>query len=390
MSKVVKSISFRYKPTVQTKEALLTFREMVNRAIRICTDEGIRGRFALRNRIYKDFRELYGVAACFPYSVAEVAWSIVRKNRKWNRRPYASRLMAKVDAYNYSLNYAIISIPFKAGERILIPLEYGDYQRSFLMDETLKRGSVTMTESTIVIAFTKEVGSVEPKRRVGYDLNERSIVGSDGSRMNFSEVSRLHAEYGVRRSEFHQRRSSDRRLGQKSPGSRREKERVKQFLHQKAKEIVGKAKANEEGIVLERLKGIRYAHKRGNGEGKDKRRRMALWPFRQLQSYIEYKARWEGVPIEYVSAAWTSQTCHLCQFVNRTLKPTEREWRCPNCGAILDRDLNAAINIERRGKLPCLGEVRPGAQGTDEAVEGNPQQPTAILQAEALKLVNPD
>ncbi len=77
--------------------------------------------------------------------------------------------------------------------------------------------------------------------------------------------------------------------------------------------------------------------------------------------------------------------CNKCQYVNRKLKLTEREWRCPFCGAILDRDLNAAINIERRGKIPCLGEVHPGAQGMDEAMKGNPTTPV-ILQAEALKL----
>ena len=137
-------------------------------------------------------------------------------------------------------------------------------------------------------------------------------------------------------------------------------------------------------IVLERLKGIRYSHQRGNGEGPRERRRIALWPFRQLQGYIEYKARWEGVPIEYVQASKTSQTCHRCRYVNKTLKLTEKSWQCPQCGCQLDRDLNAAINIERRGKIPCLGEVRLGAQGIDEAVKGNPTPPV-ILRAEALK-----
>jgi IS605 OrfB family transposase len=84
------------------------------------------------------------------------------------------------------------------------------------------------------------------------------------------------------------------------------------------------AKKNQEGIVLERLKGIRYAHRKGDGEGPKKRRRIALWPFRQLQGYIEYKARWEGVPVEYVSASKTSQTCHVCGYVNGRLKVTER------------------------------------------------------------------
>jgi transposase len=92
-----------------------------------------------------------------------------------------------------------------------------------------------------------------------------------------------------------------------------------------------------------------------------------------------------GVQVEFVSAAWTSKACNQCQYVNRKLKLTEREWLCPSCGAILDRDLNAAINIERHGKIPCLGEVRPGAQGKDEAVKGNGQTMAPILRAEALK-----
>jgi putative transposase len=236
------------------------------------------------------------------------------------------------------------------------------------MDKTFKRGSVTITgednNTVIIITFSRQVEPpIEPIRKVGYDLNEKSIVGSDGTRIDLSEVARLHTLYGVRRKEFYSKHPKDRRLKQKFAGSLREKERVKQFLHKKAKEIVEKAKENQEGIVLERLKGIRYAHKRSNGEGTaKKRRRIALWPFRQLQGYIEYKARWEGVPVEYVQPSRTSQTCHLCGFVNRKLKVTKRTWQCL-CGAVLDRDLNAAVNVERRGKIPCVAVVRPRARG---------------------------
>ena len=89
--------------------------------------------------------------------------------------------------------------------------------------------------------------------------------------------------------------------------------------------------------------------------------------------------------VEYVSPSYTSKKCNLCGFINRKLMLTERSWLCP-CGAKLDRDLNAAINIERRGKIRCLGEVRPGARGTDEAVKGNETMTKAlVLQAEAPK-----
>jgi len=249
------------------------------------------------------------------------------------------------------------------------------------MDETLKRGSVTMTDSSIVIAFSKEAPTSEPSGRVGYDLNEKSIVGSDGTTYDLSEVARLHTLYGIRRSRFFKRHPRDRRLRKKFASSQREKERVNQALHRVSTLIVKKARANKEAIVLERLKGIRYAHQKGNGEGKAKRRRIALWPFSQLQSYIDYKARWAGVPVECVSPSFTSKKCNVCGSINRKLKLTDRSWLCP-CGAVLDRDLNAAINIEHRGKIRCLGEVRPGARGTDEAVKGNETTRAPILRAE--------
>lgn len=129
--KAVKSVKFTYSPTPMTREVLGAFRDMVNDAIRICLDEGIKGRLRLRDRIYKEFQLRYRVVSCFPYSVAEVAWSIVKKHRRWHRKPFAKRLMMKMDAHYYSLNYSILSLPFRKGERVLIPLRYGDYQRSF-------------------------------------------------------------------------------------------------------------------------------------------------------------------------------------------------------------------------------------------------------------------
>ena len=273
--KAVKAVRFRYRPTPLTMELLETFRGMVNDAIRICMDEGVRGRLKLRDRVYKELQDRYGVTSCFPYSVAEVAWSIVKKHKRWQRKPYAKRLMMKMDSQNYSLNYSIISLPFKKGERILIPLEYGGYQRSFLMDTTLKRGTVTMTEDDIIIAFTKEVPLVTPAVRVAVDLNEKSAVCSDGTKYDLSDVARLHTEYGVRRRDFYQNHSGDRMLKKKFAGSRREKERVKQFLHRTAKEMVEAAKEKNQSIVLEKLKGIRYVHQKGNLETRGKRRRIA-------------------------------------------------------------------------------------------------------------------
>ncbi len=388
-SRAIKAVRFRYIPTALTRELLVTFREMVNDAIRICLEEDVTGRLRLRNRIYKEFQGRYGVVSCFPYSVAEVAWSIVKKHRRWGRKPVARRLMMKMDIQNYTLNHSILSLPFRKGERVLIPLQHGQYQDSFVTDTSIRRGQVTLTDSSLFIAFSKQTVPSIPRGKVGIDLNQRSAVDSNGVRYDLSEIVRLHTEYGIRRRNFFQRHHSDRRLLKAYSGSSREKERVRQIVHRTAKAIVSRAKASKQAIVLEKLAGVRRVHRRGSSEGRAARRRVFQWPFRILQSAILYKALWEGIQVEFVDAAYTSRLCHICRYVNSNLSPVDREWRCPNCGAILDRDFNAAINRERRGKIECLGEVRPGAHGRDEAVKGNPTTPV-LLRAEVLKLTEQD
>ena len=45
----------------------------------------------------------------------------------------------------------------------------------------------------------------------------------------------------------------------------------------------------------------------------------------------------------------SSKTCSACGHKHKDLKLNDRIFICPDCGIILDRDLNAAINIKRQG-----------------------------------------
>ena len=103
--------------------------------------------------------------------------------------------MLRMDSASFSVDNGILGLPKEKRERVLIPLRYGNYQRSFLTDESLKRGSLTMTDSAIVTAFSTETPQIVPAKRVGYDLNHKSIVGSDGARFDLSEVK---APHGIR------------------------------------------------------------------------------------------------------------------------------------------------------------------------------------------------
>lgn len=71
---------------------------------------------------------------------------------------------------------------------------------------------------------------------------------------------------------------------------------------------------------------------------------------------LEYKAVNSKKIVHKVDRFFgSSKTCHCCGVSNPDLKLQEREWTCPSCGSVLDRDLNAAINIEKRAMHTAQG-----------------------------------
>lgn len=71
----------------------------------------------------------------------------------------------------------------------------------------------------------------------------------------------------------------------------------------------------------------------------------------ELTRQISYKSDWNNrqyVKIDRYFAS--SQTCSCCGYVNKETKNLGvREWACPQCGIVHDRDVNAAINILNEG-----------------------------------------
>jgi len=64
---------------------------------------------------------------------------------------------------------------------------------------------------------------------------------------------------------------------------------------------------------------------------------------------LEYKAQANDKQLVKISRWFpSSKTCHVCGWINHELKLKEREWTCPN-GHVLDRDVNASINILKEG-----------------------------------------
>ncbi len=68
----------------------------------------------------------------------------------------------------------------------------------------------------------------------------------------------------------------------------------------------------------------------------------------ELSRQILYKARWHGVEVRVVDRYFpSSKTCSGCGEVRNDLDLSTRTYSCGACGLVIDRDLNAAINLAR-------------------------------------------
>jgi len=346
--KVVKAVQFGIEPDSRLIDLLATFREMVNEAIRVGIETGARSLYRLRNAVYYDFKAKYGLHSHYAYSACEVAYNILRKHRKWGRRPVAKHLMMKLDSESYWVNHLLLRIPTKPGEYLFIQLHGGDYQLSQLDDPSVKRGSVTITPEKVAVTVTRQVEATTTGGAVAYDINLKNVTGVSSKatvpmRYDTSELPRIRAQY--REVVSHFRRDDDRVSKRiRSKYGAKEKFKTRALLHKISKDIVSHARENKLTIVLERLKYLRTKHTRQRFESKRTREGLNKWPYRILQHMIEYKARWAEVPLAYVNPANSSKRCCVCGEINSGLT-TERAWKCPKCGATLDRDVNAPINL---------------------------------------------
>lgn len=66
----------------------------------------------------------------------------------------------------------------------------------------------------------------------------------------------------------------------------------------------------------------------------------------ELRRQLEYKCQWHGRVLLIADRfAPTSKTCSSCGTVQAEMPLRIRDWTCPDCGAVHDRDVNAAVNV---------------------------------------------
>ena len=115
--------------------------------------------------------------------------------------------------------------------------------------------------------------------------------------------------------------------------------------HEVSKKLIEFALENDVSMIgMEDLTGIG-----GQTEkiSKEFRHEHSSWAFRQLQGFVEYKAKEVGIAMLYVDPSFTSQACPRCGHASPNNHNGLR-FRCETCGYETHADRAGAMNIEHR------------------------------------------
>jgi putative transposase len=210
------------------------------------------------------------------------------------------------------------------------------------------------------------------------DTNERNATASatNGWFNRFEEpgeVTDLKEIYKEIRTRIASVTRGDMRVAKRllSKYGKRERSRTESRLNKVTRQLVSYAETNKLGIKMEKLKGIRKLYRRGNGQGTLFRGRMNSWVFGETQRQIDYKARWDGVPVWYVNPRGTSSHCPCG---SRVVRLADRKLYCPKCDKTWDRDDLASKNIMACA-VPQARPFRGSGEGEPRKQEdaGNPR-----------------
>ena len=184
----------------------------------------------------------------------------------------------------------------------------------------------------------KTKAKIRENTTVGIDLGIKTfIVASDGKEFDnpkFLRKAQSRLKYVQRKYSKYKGKRTKQKLAilhEKVANQR------KDFLHKTSSELI----KNHDSIAIENLQvsNMLKNHKLAQSI------QDAGWG--TFTTFLKYKAEWYGKNIlEIGTFEPSSKTCSCCGRVNKELMLQDREWTCKSCETLLNRDVNAAINIK--------------------------------------------
>ena len=247
--------------------------------------------------------------------------------------------------------FPFVSIWTIEGKRRKIYLHLNKKQLS-LISKFRKETDLTFDKTSKTFFLNSPVEIEEPIKQIS-----ESFIGVDVGVVNIAVTSDrdifTSSKIEAKRKQMLGLRSRLQAKGSKSAKrhlvkfSKREHRFKKDLNHQISKKIVSSAKVTSRGIALEKLKGIREK----TTVRKAERAKHSSWSFYQLQQFIEYKSKLNGIEVVFVNPKNTSRQCSKCGFIDKANRKDQEHFECLSCGFKDHADFNAAVNIARRASV---------------------------------------
>ena len=336
----------QYEALLETVEA---FNEACNYASRDSFDSKTFGQLYLHHRVYHYLREHYGLSAQMAVrAIAKVSESYkIDKKVQHSFKPHSAMVYDQRILSWKGLDR--VSVLTLSGRQI-IPIRIGNYQATRI-DGKVRQTDLILSDRKFYLAVV--VDAPEPEIDdidgfLGIDLGIVNIAAdSDGETYSGGQINGLRKRHSKIRAKLQSNGSkAAKRLLKKR--SKKERRFATNVNHTISKRVVEKAKDTGRGIALENLGGIRD---RIRTVRHSQRRQQHSWAFRQLRTFIEYKARLAGVLVKLVDPRNTSRTCPICGCIDKRNRPSQSLFSCVSCGFSAPADTIAAGNISRRASV---------------------------------------
>jgi len=355
---MLKTASIRLEVTATQAAALSAVRfayvEACNRLVPLVREHRCWNRVGLHQRGYRMLREAtaLGSQMCCNavFSVCKAYRAQKRLGRIKNDEPvpliFFHRASVHYDKRTYSLKGNAVSLNTLDG-RILAPMRLGEHQRRILESGAPKEAELVLRQGIWFFNLVVESGDVQPMASgpvMGVDVGENILAATSTGKLFGGEHLRDQRDRHLARRRRLQSNGSQSARQKLRQVSGKERRRVRHVNHETSKAIVAEAvKAGVAKISMEDLTHIRARIK----AGRRIRGRLHRWAFRQLQAFVEYKARAAGIEVRYVNPAYSSQTCSGCGALGRR---TGHRFVCEQCGLRAHADCNASRNLARIGE----------------------------------------
>lgn len=260
-------------------------------------------------------------------------------NDVFNRKNYVCN---KIKGNRITLITQLKSILFKCSKRDEI---YLNHNQKYIHSVTLIKTSTEKYYLSILIDYNIKQ-KYKLNTTIGLDLGIKDfIVDSNGNRYENKHFYKNQEK---------KLKKLQKQLNKKQRGSNnRNKTRIKlakvhekirnqrlNYLHQITSKLV-----NENQIIC--IEDLNVKGMMSNNKLAKSIQELSLYEFRRQ---LEYKCKQYDRQLIIIDRFYpSSKTCHNCGYIYKDLKLSQREWLCPYCKSLIDRDYNAAQNILDEG-----------------------------------------